>query len=99
MFTGALQGPGDFLGGVSLDEVADLDASDALDRQAALEAGEHLPHVVLEPFERGDRALSEHGGLAPDPRAGAAHDLALLAVAAEDRPDLRDRDDLPHLGA
>src|SRR5207253_7022745 len=61
-----LQGPGDFLGGVGLDEVADLDAPDAVDRQAALEAGEHFPHVVLEPLERGDRALPEHGAVAAD---------------------------------
>src|SRR5262245_54362823 len=69
--------PSNLLGREGLDDVAHLDTPNALDADAALEALQHLAHVVLEALQRRHGALAEHGLAAPDPDTSAANDLAL----------------------
>src|SRR3989338_4871967 len=94
----ALERARHFFGRVELENVARLDPADAVHADAALEAGEHLADVVLEPLERADRALGHDGLPAPDPHLGVADHLAFRHVRAADRAELGDDEDLAHLG-
>src|SRR5581483_10196545 len=80
-----LQRAGDLFGGERLDHVVGRHPLDAFDADAALEALQHLAHVVLEPLERGDARLAQHGVAALDAGLRPAHDLALGDRGAVDR--------------
>ena len=59
----------EFLGAITLDDVADLDVVEILDTDAALEAFANLAHVVLEPLERRERAVEHLDAVANDAHA------------------------------
>ena len=64
---------------VGLDDVALLEVLEVGQADAALEAGLHLAHVVLEALERRDRALPDDRALAEEAHLRAAGDRAGLA--------------------
>src|SRR5207245_8200597 len=99
LVTGLLQRPCDLIGREGLDDVAGLHALDPLDPDAALETLQHLADVVLEALEGAEDVLPEQGVAALDADARGADDLPLHHHAAEDRPDLGDREELLDLGA
>src|SRR5689334_13355288 len=87
----------DLLGGEGLEQVAGLDAVHTLHADPALESGQDLAHLVLEPTQRADAARRDHGVAPLHAHAGRAHDLAFLHVRAGNRTELRDVEDLPDL--
>src|SRR5438105_9528401 len=80
-----------------LEDVALAEVVEAFEEDAALEALRHLAHVVLEAPELRDRRLVDDGAVADDPHAGAAADDAAGHVAAGDRAEARDPEELAHL--
>ena len=88
--TGALKRPLDGLDVVALDDVALADVLIVGERHAALLAGRHLLHLVLEALEGGERAFVDHDVVADEPDLGAALHLALGDAAARDLADLGD---------
>src|SRR3984893_5061427 len=79
--------------------VADLEALESLQPDAALLAGDHLADVLLEVLERVDPALPDLLATAHQLDEVTARDLALLHPAAGDEPEARDLDRRDHLGA
>src|SRR5262245_19044092 len=94
----ASEGARDFLRGEELEDVPRHDPCHA-DPDAALLAGRHLAHLVLEALEGGDRPLAHVVGAPAHADLGRPHDPAFLHVAAADRAQLGDVEDLPDLGA
>src|SRR5207247_11196300 len=84
---------------VDLEDVARLDPGHAVDADAALEPGEHLADVILEPFQRADRALAHDLVAAAHTHLRVTDDLAFDHVRAADRAELRDDEYLAHLRA
>ena len=75
-------------------------ASDVLvvgERHAALLAGRHLAHLVLEALQGRQRALVDHHVVADEAHLGAALDLAFDDAAAGDLADVRDVEHLEDL--
>src|SRR3984893_7861396 len=87
-------GAGDFPELVGLDDVAGLEVLEVAEADAAFEALLDLAGVVLEPLERGDRAVPDHDPLAQETDSRAARDHAVLHVAAGHPADTRDREHL-----
>src|SRR5688572_8890889 len=87
-FIGASQRARDLDDFVHLELVALLHVVEAADRQAALEPGLHLTHVVLEALERVELAVVDDDVVAQHADARAATDDAFEHVAAGDRADL-----------
>src|SRR5205814_1655469 len=73
-------GAGDFPELVGLDDVALLEVLEIAEADAAFEALLHLAGVVLEPLERGDRAVPDDDAVAQEPDPGAARDPTDAAV-------------------
>src|SRR3954466_16073905 len=93
---GRLEGARDLLGAIALDDVADLEVVEVLDADAALEPFAHLAHVFLEATERRDRAVVDLHAIADDARTTLAVDDAAAHVAAGDRAEAGDLEDLAH---
>ena len=72
-----------------LDDVARLEVLEAVETDAAVEAGAHLGGVVLEAAQRSDLALVDDPAVAHQADGGGARDDAVDDVAAGDRADLR----------
>src|SRR6185295_1115885 len=71
-----------------LELIGDLEVVEVLERQAALEAGLDLAHVVLEALERIELAFVDYHVGSQQPYLGvAAPHEAFGDVAARDRPD------------
>src|SRR5262249_6450873 len=85
-----LEGSRDFDDLVHLDLIALLDVVVALHRQAALEAGLHFAHVVLEALERVELPIVDDYVVAENADFRTAPDQALEHVAAGNRPNLGD---------
>src|SRR5688572_20985188 len=83
------QRPGDLLGAVALDHVADFDVVEVLDADAALVAFLHFLHVVLEAAERADRPVVDLLAVPNDADAALAVDQARAHVAPRDHADTR----------
>src|SRR5688572_21553092 len=86
-----------FLGRERFQDVPGLDVVHALDADAALEAGEHFAHFVLEALERAHRPLAHDRLAALDADLRHADELAVHDVGAADGAELRDVEDLAHL--
>src|SRR4051812_44734536 len=89
-------GPRDLTLLVRLDDVARLEVLEVREADAALEAGLHLAHVVLEPLERRDRAVPDDRALPEEAHLRAAGDGAVGDVAAGDLADPGHREHLAH---
>ena len=79
-----LQLPCDFLLGVTLDDVADLDVVEVLDVQAAVHTGADFLDVVLVTLQGAECARVNHDTVANDTDLGVAGDLAVQDHAASD---------------
>src|SRR5437763_5708127 len=88
----------DLAGLVDLEDVALAQVVEAVEEDAALEALGHLAHVVLEAPELRDRRLVNDGPVADDPNPRATTHDAARDVAAGDRAEPRDAEELPDLG-
>src|SRR5438132_7918880 len=83
---------GDALHDERLDDVADFHVVVLLEADAALEAGLHLGHIVLETAQRADPAFVNDDVVAEKPRLGVARarDSSFHDHAARNRAELRD---------
>src|SRR3954454_4494324 len=80
-----------------LEHVALADVGEARQHDAALEPGQDLADIVVDPPQRPDRGLPDDGAVADDPHARvAAHD-AVADVGAGDRADPRGAEGLADL--
>src|SRR6266511_474114 len=93
-----LEGPRDLFRRKCFDDVAGLDALDSLHADTALEALQHLTHIILEALERAQGVLPEDGVAPLDAHPRGADDLPLDHRAPEDRPHLGDGEELLDLG-
>src|SRR5262245_17405084 len=82
-----------------LEHVSDLHVGVALQHDAALHPGLDLGDVVLEAAQRADPAAPDDGPVPDQPHARGAGDLAVVDLAAGDRPDPRGLECLQDLGA
>ena len=99
---------GDLFGDIALDDVADFDAVEPVDADAAFKAARNFFHVVFEALELAHRPFDDHDVVAVDAQFAAPDDLAFRHIAARDHADARDleslqdvalaRHDLPVLG-
>src|SRR5207248_1815923 len=82
-----------------LDHVADLQVVVLVEADAALEAGLHLAHVVLEAAQRADLSLVDHDVVAQQARlrVAGARDAPFGDHAAGDRAELRHLERLAHV--
>src|SRR3954468_11513676 len=83
---------------VRLDDVARLQVRVVLEPDAAFEALRHFADVVLEAPQARDLAGVDLLALAPQPQERAAGDLPLHHRGAGDRAELRDVEEVSHLG-
>src|SRR5581483_50943 len=81
-----------------LDDVALLEAVEALELDATLEVRRHLAHVLLEALERRNLALKQVLAAAQHATGVRARDRAVAHVAAGDRVAAADPEDLADLG-
>src|SRR5262245_21688996 len=86
-----------FFRAVALDDVADLDVVEVLDADTALESFADFARVVLEAFERRDRAVEHFDAVANEANASLTVDHAAANRATGDGADTRDLEDLAHL--
>src|SRR6185295_6976725 len=96
---GGSEGRRDLFAAVGLDHVARLEVLEALEADAAIEAGADLRDVVLEAPERRDLPLEDNAIVAQQADQGVAWDDPFDDVAAGDRADLRHLEGVAHLGA
>src|SRR5437660_8888745 len=82
-----VQRPRHFLDPVRFDEVADLDVVEVLDPDAAFEPFPHFAGVVLEPLQRGQRAVVHLDAAADHPHPRGPRDHA--AAHERDRKSTR----------
>src|SRR5207247_10483071 len=87
----------DRLARVNLQNPAPLDPTHPGDPDPALEPGEHLAGVVLEPLQRADRALAHDLGATAHAYLRVADDLALRHERAAHRAAPGNDEDLAHL--
>src|SRR5690348_7014009 len=92
-----LECPGNLQDFKDLELVLLLEVAEVLHRHAALEAGLHLAHVVLEALERVDLARMDDHVVAQHAQLRAALDEAFQHVAAGNGADLRNLEHLAHL--
>src|SRR5436190_20219952 len=93
-----LKRPGDGLDVETLDDVTGADVLVVGERHAALLAGRHLAHLVLEALQRRERAFVDDDFCADQAHLGAALDLAFGNAATRDLADLGDVEHLQDLG-
>src|SRR5947209_956216 len=87
----------DLAGCVGLDDIAFLDVGEVTQHDAALVAGRHLTHILVEPPQAANLAVVYDRSVAHEAGLGAARDATLGDVAAGDRPHARGTEDLTDL--